>query len=684
MRTISPDQQRSNPFDLTKASDYTDAQVNDYWVDVRDVEKSLVAFIKPKSLVPMFLLGGKGSGKTHLLRYCSSAVQELRHASLREAIQAEGYIGTYASADGLNVHRFTGKGQSEETWLPVFAYSFELWLAISLLVAVKPAIADEELTSLEWNKSLIDGVVSLFQFQPASKPTDFDSLLKHLSELRAKVDIVVNNSAITRNLSGINILFSPGDLFFGIPRLLADQCSAFHTAMFVYLIDEIENLSEQQQRFLNTLVRYRKGNVTLRIGARLYGQKTEATLGSGEPIRRENEYEKLMLDAHLREDERQYEELIAQLVLRRLQASHMGKDITVESLPEFFSEVSAEKFHQSTALGIVVARDGQGIERPHVSRFREAFNSVVKDRKLASDVVETLRFVDQPLLEKVNFLAFCKRVSRDQNLLALAQKVKGEALALVESGAAAAPKYYDLYSHFSSDLLAQLYRDYGRKPVYAGFKTLVQSSQGVPRNLLSLLKHIHRRSMFAGEAPFVSGRISVNAQVQGINDASEWFWEDAQPDEHGSLVRNAVEHLATLARTIRYSDNPSECDLCCFLVNPEDLDERASRALKMAENWSFLLRIKGVSGAKNDDRVLLKYQINPMLASRWGVSESRRGSLELKKPLADTLLGGGTSTDDARAAIAERTSEMYLPRLLQVALAIEDDDRQSSFSFDDN
>ena len=179
----------------------------------------------------------------------------------------------------------------------------------------------------------------------------------------------------------------------------------------------------------------------------------------------------------------------------------------------------------------------------------------------------------------------------------------------------------------------------------------------------------------------MNGRISIEAQVQGIYDASEWFWEDAQPDEHGPLVRNAVEQLATLARSIRYSDRPSECDMCCFLVNPDDLGVEAARALRMAENWSFLLRVKGASGAKNDDRILTKFQINPMLAARWGISESRRGSVELKRALADVLLGG-QDLDRAKAAIGERTADMYLPRLLQVALSSEGDDRQTDL-FDD-
>lgn len=682
MRTATIDPQRDNPFDLTKASDYSDAQVQEYWVDVGDAQKSLVTFIKPTSLVPMFLLGGKGSGKTHLMRYCSSAVQELRHSNLRAAIAQERYLGVYSIADGLNVHRFAGKGQTEETWQSVFAYSFELWLAASLLSSLRPALVDDELTSSAWNEALIERVFQLFHVKPATLPRNFDELIEHLSILRTAVDVAVNNSAITRQLTGITVLFNPGDLVFGIPRVLAQLCAEFQKTVFVYLIDEVENFTEQQQRFLNTLVRYRKGNVTLRIGARLYGVKTEATLGSGEPIKRDAEYERLVLDARLREDVSQYETLAARLVLRRLQTAHAGTNISEHSLAEAFAELSAENFHQKVALEIVSSRDAAGVERPHLVRFREAAGSLIADKSIVGAIVEALRFPEHPLLEKVNLLAFYKRISRGADVLAVARTIQRDAVALSKAGAAAAPEYHDLYSHFSSDLLAQLYRDYGRKPVYAGFKTLVRLSQGVPRNLLSLLKHIHRRSSFGGEEPFVRGKISVDAQVHGIYDASEWFWEDAQPDEHGSLVRNAVEQFATLARTIRYSDSPSECDLCCFLINPEALDNTSLRALKMAENWSFLLKVKGQSGAKNDDRVLTKYQINPMLAARWGISESRRGSIELKKDVADLLLGGADRAG-AQQAITARTETMYLPRLLEVNLVVGADPGQASL-FDGN
>jgi hypothetical protein len=261
-------------------------------------------------------------------------------------------------------------------------------------------------------------------------------------------------------------------------------------------------------------------------------------------------------------------------------------------------------------------------------------------------------------------------------VLALATEIQTEANALLTTGPQAAPDYYDLYSHFSSDLLAQLYRDYGRKPVYAGFDTLVRLSQGVPRNLLSLLKHIYRRSNFAGEDPFIRGPISIEAQVHGIQDAAEWFWEDAQPDAHGSLVRNAVEHIATLLRSVRYSDNPSECDLCSFLVSRDLLSEDAGKALKMAENWSFVLNVHGSSSAKNDDRVRSKFQINPMLAARWGISESRRGTLELREELAECLLAE-TDSIKTQQAINERIEAMSLPKVLEKSVSLRKDNRQT-------
>ena len=59
-----------NPFSVTRAADFTDQQIYQYWVDLAD-SGGFFELVKPRSEMPMLILGGKGSGKTHIMRYLS-------------------------------------------------------------------------------------------------------------------------------------------------------------------------------------------------------------------------------------------------------------------------------------------------------------------------------------------------------------------------------------------------------------------------------------------------------------------------------------------------------------------------------------------------------------------------------------------------------------------------------------
>lgn len=643
---------RDNPFDLNKASDYSDRQVQEYWVDVEEL--GLQSLLNPTSLLPMFILGGKGSGKTHLMRYCSSAVQELRHGSLSDAIAHDQYIGVYTSIDGLNVHRFSGKGQSDETWAAVFSYSTELWLAVSFLSALRP-LTDP--LPLDVQKRISRKISSAVRVDELAEALTIGDLIAGLNSIRAKVDVVVNNSAIRRNLDGIEIGFGAGDLFYGIPKIFAEEVPSVRDLVIVYLIDEVENFTADQQRFVNSLIRYRKGNVTLRLGSRLYGVKGLGTLGSGEPIHRGAEFDNVVIDEVLRDRHKDYERLAERLLLKRLQIQGLDKFADMSDLRQCFDEADSALFYRDAALAIISGREMSGLDRPHVVRLRQQLDGFLADDQ-ANSVVANLSIPDHPLLEKVNILAFLKAAPRGGALLELSQEIAASCAAFRSGGKQASERYYQLYSHFSSDMYAQLCREYGKKPVYAGLKTVVKLSQGVPRNLLNIMKNIYRRSMFAGEAPFQGSPLSLEAQTYGVQDTAEWFWEDAQADSFGTVVRRMVDNVASLLRAVRYSDNPSECDACCFLVNVDALSDDCVRVIRAAETWAFLIGVGKSSSAKNDDRVMYKYQINPMLVSRWGISESRRGAIELSDELAAVLLDPGVDQPVVKQAINGRVERM--------------------------
>lgn len=628
-----------NPFELNKATDFTDVEIADYWVDILEEQGGLLNVLKPKLLTPTLLLGGKGSGKTHLMRYCSAQVQTLRHqGDLLKAIKAEGYLGLYVPAEGLNALKFSEKGQEQSAWTFIFAMYFELWIATTLLSVFSTLADGGKITFSE--ADLIKDVKGLFDVDIVCENTlpDFNNFLVGL---RRRVDYVVNNSALSRTTIDLEIVFSHGRLAFGIPELLRKHVAEFEKTTFVYLIDEAENFTIEQQKFLNTLIRYRKGNATIKVGARRYGIRTFETLGSGEPIRQDAEYETVVLDNFLRDQKEEYAKLARRLISKRLQKAYSPVADTYgwEDLDPYFANLPRGNFWQEATLPLAEMLDRAGKERPYFKRLKGYLATAFKmGEGEANNVIRQLEMADYPFIEKCNvFLLYRAWPAKGGEILGICQGIATEASEYMAGRRASAPNFTKAVDYFSSDLLAQLFRDFRRRVPYAGLPNLIELSQGIPRNILTILKHTYRRSLFAGDLPFEGGVISVESQSDGVRDSSTWFWEDAQPDSNGSEVREAIEALALLFRTIRFSDRPAECDVCTFSVELEGLSENSRRVIRMAENWSYLIKLRDGAKRKNDRGVGSKYQLGPMLAPKWDVSEHRRGNIELKTELADAI-----------------------------------------------
>src|SRR3569833_3263203 len=119
--------QLPNPFNVTKAMDLSDDQIDKLWGDLPGGHNEIG---NPGSPMPMLISGGKGSGKTHLMRHYSIALQKIRAKSeVSAAITHDKYLGIYFLCGALNAGRFSGKNFSRDVWRSVFAYYLELWLA---------------------------------------------------------------------------------------------------------------------------------------------------------------------------------------------------------------------------------------------------------------------------------------------------------------------------------------------------------------------------------------------------------------------------------------------------------------------------------------------------------------------------------------------------------------------------
>ena len=84
---------KQNPFDITKAVDYTDNEIYKYWVDLGGDNQGFEGMIKPNTLMPMIIVGSKGSGKTHIMKYFSYELQ--KDHQLNYIISWQSCLNTY-------------------------------------------------------------------------------------------------------------------------------------------------------------------------------------------------------------------------------------------------------------------------------------------------------------------------------------------------------------------------------------------------------------------------------------------------------------------------------------------------------------------------------------------------------------------------------------------------------------
>ena len=295
--TLRPD----NPFRITKSNDLTDAQIEQLWVSVTE-DDGVTGLARPASATAMYILGGKGSGKSHLMRYYSFPVQVIRYAKsskdLAAGIERDGYLGIYARCGGMDSSRFDGKALAEEKWSALFAYYFELWVADKTLGAVQE-LAEMNLISPVLDASIAADISGLLD-KPLPAFASIAAARSFFADLRRSLDYSVNNAAFTNTVDA-EILLTRGHLFFGLPKILCNRVAPLREVIFVYLLDEFENFSVSRQIYINTLLREREGPVAFRIGSRLYGRRTLQTLSGGERNLRDSEYEELFLDERFRQ-----------------------------------------------------------------------------------------------------------------------------------------------------------------------------------------------------------------------------------------------------------------------------------------------------------------------------------------------------------------------------------------------
>jgi hypothetical protein len=640
----------TNPFNITKAVDFSDEQIANTWVDFGS-EGGFYSFAAPTSPMPRVLVGGKGSGRTHLMRYYSAPLQRIRAGDDPIRILDDGYLGIYLRCSGLNATRFSGKGIDDDAWDAVFAYYMDLWLAqlaistAQLTLGRLPGFHDAE-------RAVTDTVISMLDDLSGVEVHGLTDLHGTLHALQRELDLAVNNAALTRRLDGVLVRSAPGQLPLTVPRAMARHFTPAGGLIWLYLLDELENLTERQQWYVQTLLREKELPTSFMVGARSYGFRTTKTLSADEENREGSEFELRPLDGFFLQHKTAFAQFCRSLVAQRLieQGTVLGqRDELAGRLDSYFYTTKPRD------TSFVLERERER-ERPYFVELKRQLTTHTGLRDADADrIVQALRAPEDPVLEKLNVLLLYQRWNAGKDLGEEAVEI--QSLCRADAEGRPGSYYRQKLSHHGNDMYAQLLRQYRRQQRYLGLDAFISMAGGLPRNLLIILKNVFRWADFNGEQPFGGETISERSQRDGVQESAAWFFKDNLPlGEQGRRVEAAIDRVGGLLRVLRFADRPPEIDLCAFSVDASRLSARGQDTLQAAEEWSLLIRIAREQRDRNDGSLVDKFRLNPMLCPHFDLPLAMGGTLRLSVAEGEAVFGESDDWDELRRVRVNRAN----------------------------
>lgn len=233
-------------------------------------------FVSLKDKRPCVLMGGRGTGKTTVLRGLSYTGQYALNGEDIDKFDTNSYVGVYFRCDTNHVHAFNGKGIDNETWMKIFAHYFNLIITSEILEFIawhKELKPEDEILSehacrlIAASLHLGDGIV------------DYRTLMNELEAAMYKFQADVNNIA-DGNLPKLSLAGDP----IKIVTEQARKLRQFRGKTFYLLVDEYENLLDSQQQIVNTLLKHVPQSYTIKIGVREMGWRVKHTMNHQESV----------------------------------------------------------------------------------------------------------------------------------------------------------------------------------------------------------------------------------------------------------------------------------------------------------------------------------------------------------------------------------------------------------------
>ena len=600
-----------------------------------------------KTRKPRVIVGGRGCGKTMLLRYLSheSAFSSSRPSLDQSTLE---HIGIYWRADTQFASLLQSRGQPDHLWRAAFGHLSALILGREILGALQ-SIANSQL-QLVASHDLEELDFSLLSTPNLALPTTFAKFVSFLDSSLFEFEHWANDVHTIPQPS-----FLPAPAFV---RRLVDtvlrQLPQLHDIVFFAYIDEYENLTVLQQQVVNTWIKHSEPPLIVNLAMKRNGFKTRETLGEErlvevhdfrpvdlEDFGQESEFslfaaEILLLRFHNARvpldafDPDLLRDPMAVVHRRTPEYSRRVFDLARELLPNWSTENLADQVFRDQAL------------------LRQLELRITKGLKLRGEqTITASRFLrlqrPTPAAVVVPALLARRRLPTQQIVEEFEKYCAGERNGFQEGTA----WLHNIFLAAYLDLFASLVR---ACPIYSGFDTYCHMSKGNVRHFLELC-----HTAFAASSSAHPTAISPKQQAEAASQVAVSLLPEVR--SFGSLGNNLHSFLLRLGRLFALSQRraaQSEPERTHFAIKDgeDSITDDAKLLLIEAVKWSVLFEERETKAKSVGSPQVIDYVLNPIYAPYFQISYRKGRKLELSGPDFDVLSSG--SADEFRTELYSR------------------------------
>jgi len=584
---------------------------------------------------PRIIIGGRGCGKTMLLRYLShESAFSLKRKDIPQNILT--HIGLYWRADTQFCNLMTKRSLPDEEWETAFNHFAALTISIEMLRSLKSiaasafsGVGDTDLTLLDFKR--------LKAFDDCL-PGHFNDLQEHFETMLWQFVSWVGD--VKKKAAPY---FLPGrDFVMALISILKKQCPVLNDAIFYVYFDEYENLTFYQKKIINTWLKHSEAPLIFNIAMKRNSFDTKETTGA-ESLSDIHDYRQHDLEEYLRD---YFPSFAAEIILLELSLNNVIEpkvDVNLLRDPAALPERLTPEYRE------MVKAEAQSIF-PDVAQS-ELAKYIIDDKtlneKIKSNISNALKFNKSNLKLEDFYDEKYPEATIVVSALLYRKKNKPEEiktqLHLLKSGET--NNFTGTTAWIHNNLVGcilQLYAPYSRAcPFYAGFNTFCKLSRGNIRHFLELCRNSLAKAITSNDALEIP--VSPRSQAEAAKQTSTAFLGEIKSfGRYGEKLHSFVFRLGSLFDQAHRRLTQSETEQSHFSIRTGDalLTEQDNTFLTEAVKYSVLFIDEDT---KKKNAALLEaeeYVLNPIYAPYFHISYRKKRKLELSTNDVICLLRG--------------------------------------------